>query len=151
MNRTLTKLLLFALAGGLALLLLQWHFSYSWATYYSRFPWQGYQHAMQDGRVPAFLTGSPRSLLIGDIVIFSVSLLTLWFGRGISSALALWCGIMTALAAVWMGTPALRQDSNMWPIDLVFLAFCTGIPLWLGALLVMILRKVVGPRQERLV
>jgi len=29
----------------------------------------------------------------------------------------------------------------MWPIDLVFLAFVTGIPLFLGAMVIAIIRK----------
>ena len=39
-----------------------------------------------------------------------------------------------ALLLVWDGTSRLREDSNLWPIDLVFLLFATGIPLLLGGL-----------------
>ena len=39
-----------------------------------------------------------------------------------------------ALLPVWVGTTRLREDSNMWPIDLVFLVFATGLPLLLGGL-----------------
>ena len=82
MNRALLRMLLFALVGGLALLILQWHFSLTWAGYYSRFPWQGYGQAMREGRVPAFLTTSPRSLLVGSCALFALPLLTLWFSDG---------------------------------------------------------------------
>ena len=65
MNRSLIRILFFTLVGAVALLALQWHFSYAWTSYYSRFPWQGYEQAMREGHVPAFLTTSSRSSLVG--------------------------------------------------------------------------------------
>src|SRR5579859_745596 len=126
MNRSsLLRMLIFTLVGGLALLMLQWHFSHTWAGYYSRFPWRGYEQAMSEGRVPAFLTTSPRSLLVGCCVLFALPLLTFWSGRErpLLSSLALWAGVMVSLVGVWVTTPQLRQDSNLWPIDMVLLLF----------------------------
>jgi hypothetical protein len=143
MNRPLIRILFFALVGWVVLLALQWHFSHAWTSYYSRFPWQGYQQAMREGHVPAFLTTSSRSSLVGGMVIFSLPILTLWFagGRLISSTLALWAGVMISLVTTWIATPQLRQDSNMRPIDLVLLAFSSGIRLLVGALVFVMIQK----------
>ena len=143
MNRPLIRIAFIALVGGVVMLALQWHFSHAWTSYYSQFPWQGYQQAMREGHVPAFLTTSSRSSLVGWMVIFSLPVLTLWFagGRLISSTSALWAGVMVSLVTIWVATPQLRQDSNMWPIDFLFLAFTTGIPLLLGALVFVIIKN----------
>ena len=125
---------------------LQWHFSRSWSGYYSRFPWPGYEQAMKQGRVPAFLTDSPRSLRVGFCAIFALPFLTLWrSGRhALISSLALWMGIIVALMGVWLATPQFRQDSNLWPIDLVVLFFCSGLPLMAGAIALITLQKAGG-------
>ena len=143
MNRSLIRILFFTLVGAVALLALQWHFSYAWTSYYSRFPWQGYGQTMREGHVPAFLTTSSRSSLVGGMVIFSLPILTFWFagGRLISSTLALWAGVMVSLVTIWVATQQLRQDSNMWPIDLVLLAFSSGIRLLVGALVFVMIQK----------
>jgi|SRR5579862_3737290 len=143
MNRPRIRIVVIALLGGMVMLALQWHFSYAWTSYYARFPWQGYQQAMKEGHIPAFLTNSSRSALIGRIVLFSLPFLTfrVAVGRVISSTVALWAGVMVSLVAIWVATPQLRQDSNMWPIDLVFLAFTTGLPLFLGALVFVLIQK----------
>src|SRR5215467_14659032 len=131
MNRRSTRILLFALVGAVVIQGLQWHFSRAWTSYYSRSPWPGYQQAMREGHVPAFLTTSPRSFLVGCTVLFSLPFLTLWFGasRLISSALALWAGVVVSAVGIWVATPQLREDSNLWPIDFALLAFSTGISL----------------------
>jgi hypothetical protein len=145
MNRSYVRIVLLALAGMVAVLVLQWHFSQAWADYYSRFPWRGYEQAMREGLVPPFLTTSPRSFLVGSCALFAMPLLTLWFGgRPLRSSLALWTGAMISLLGIWVATPQLRQDSNMWPIDLVFLLFDTGLPLLAGALTVLAVQKVAG-------
>ena len=81
--------------------------------------------------------------LVGGMVIFSLPILTFWFagGRLISSTLALWAGVMVSLVTIWVATPQLRQDSNMWPIDLVLLAFSSGIRLLVGALVFVMIQK----------
>jgi hypothetical protein len=143
MNRPLIRILFFTLVGCVVLLALQWHLSLTWTSYYSRFPWQGYEQAMREGHTPAFLTTSSRSSLVGGMVIISLPILTLWFagGRLISSTLALWAGVMISLVTIWIATPQLREDSNMWPIDLALLAFSGGIRLLVGALVFMMVRK----------
>ena len=146
MNRPLLRMSLFALAGGLALLILQWHFSQSWAGYYSRFGWRGYEQAMREGRVPAFLTTSPRSFLLGSSALFALPLLTLWFGgwRPLRSSLALWAGVVVSLVGVWVATPQLRQNANLWPIDMILLFFGIGLPMMAGVLTVLAIEKVNG-------
>ena len=143
MNRAYTRIWLLLLMGAMAFLVLQWHFSHAWAGYYSRFPWRGYEQTMREGHVPAFLTTSPRSLLVGSCILFSLPFLTLWFGFGrpLLSGLALWAGVMVSLVGVWVATPRLRQDSSLWPIDIVFLLFNTGLPLMAGALGVLAIQK----------
>jgi hypothetical protein len=143
MNRPLIRILFFSLVGGVVLLALQWHFSHAWTSYYSRFPWQGYEQAMREGHVPAFLTTSSRSSLVGGMVIFSLPILTFWFagGRLISSTLALWAAVMISLVTTWITTPQLRDDSNMWPIDLALLAFSSEIRLLVGALAFVMVQK----------
>ena len=106
---------------------------------------------MAEGHVPAFFTTSPRSLLVGSLVLFLLPLLTLLFGGGqpIKFTLALWAGVMAALVSVWVATPQLRQDSNIWPIDLVLLAFRTGLPLIAGASAVVLIQKLLGVLRKR--
>jgi hypothetical protein len=98
---------------------------------------------MREGHVPAFLTTSPRSFLVGSMVLFSLPFLTLWFGasRLMSSTLALWAGVVVSTTGIWVATPQLREDSNLWPIDFALLAFSTGISLWVGALAVLVVEK----------
>lgn len=151
MNRLSLRFLLLAVVGAMALLVLQWHFSVAWAGYYSRFPWAGYGQAMGDGHVPAFLTTSPRSLLVGFCVLFALPFVTFWLGGGrpLLSSLALWAGVMGSLVGVWVATSQLRQDSNMWPIDLVFFIFITGVPMMAGALTVLGVQKARKPLKCR--
>jgi len=146
MNRTLIRFALFTMVGVLVMLALQWHFSHAWTHYYARFPRQGYEQAMQEGHIPAFLTTSSRSALVGWMVIFALPILSFRFaaGRLISSMLALWVGVMVSLVTIWVATPQLRQDSNMWPIDLVGLGLSTAIPLSLGAMVIALLSKTYG-------
>lgn len=149
MNRHFVRVVLCVLVGGVVLLGLQWHFSHAWTGYYSQFPWQGYQQAMQQGRVPAFLTNSPRSLLVGCVVLFWLPFVGWRFDRLFLSSLALWVGVMAALVAVWVATPQLRQDSNLWPIDLVLLSFSTGLPLMAGTLAVWVIQHLPGIFRKR--
>ena len=146
MNREYAKIAFLALVGAAAVLVLQWHFSRAWAGYYSQFPWQGYGQAMKAGHVPAFLTSSPRSLLVGTRALFALSLLTLLFAgaRPFRSGLAIWAGAMVSLVGIWIATPQFRQDSNLWPIDLVLLGLSTGLPLMAGALVALVIQKAAG-------
>jgi len=125
----------FAALGAGAFLLLQLHFAVTWTSYYAHFPIMGFQRAMESGLIPPFLTTSTRSLLVGRVVLLLLPLGTLWFrnGRRRDALLALWSGVMLVLVLVWIGTKRLREDSNLWPFDLVFLLFVTGVPLLLGA------------------
>jgi hypothetical protein len=143
----MAKALFYTVAGAVTFLFLQWHFSRSWRSYYVHFSWPGYGHAMQDGNVPPSMAGSPRSLLIGEITLCLLPIVTLWFAgsrlkNALSATLALWAGVMICAVILWIATPQLRKDSNMWPIDLVFLAFQTGVPLWAGCLVVLTVRSL---------
>jgi hypothetical protein len=143
-----------ALAGALTFLLLQWHFSHSWASYYSHFPWTGYERAMKDGNVPASMTGSPRSLLLGEITLSLLSFAAVFLAggrikRALGMGLAFWAGTMVAIAVIWVITPQFRNDSNMWPIDLIFVAFLTGVPVLAGGLLGFGLRVLLVCAKKR--
>ena len=47
-------------------------------------------------------------------------------------------------ALIWVATPKLRNDSNMWPIDFVFLAVMTGVPMLVGRVLGLLYWRVRG-------
>lgn len=124
----------FLVGGAVAFLLLHLQFALCWDSYYARFPIYGYQAAMAAHRVPPFFASSERSLLIARVVLAVLPLLALPFASVTpwKAVRAIWGGVMVAVVLIWAATPALRQDSNMWPIDLVFLAVMTGVPLVLG-------------------
>ena len=148
MKRLLIGTLLFALAGAVTVLALQWHFSRCWVTYYSHYPFMGYSQAMKAGLIPPFLTTSTQSLLVTKITLRLLPLLTLWFAGGrlvnmVAAFLALWAGVMFSVLTIWVATPQLRNDSSMWPIDLVFLAFQTGVPLIEGGFAVIVVRAAI--------
>ena len=83
---------------------------------------------------PPFFTSSPRSELVAGAVLFAMTLgMTLLpTGRAALTGVAIWAGVMAAVVVLWVATPPLRNDSDMWPIDLVFLAVNTGVPILLG-------------------
>lgn len=72
--------------------------------------------------------------------------MTWWFPgrRLVGAVLALWTGVMLAVLGIWVATPRLREDSNMWPIDLVVIAYQTGAPLVVGTLFFLVVRKLVS-------
>ena len=134
----------FALIGAGAFLLLQLHVAAAWTSYYSHFPLAGYQHAMEEGRIPPFFTTSVRSLQIGCGLLVFLPLGSLWFRNGSrrAASMGLWAGVLLAVISVWLSSAPLRQDSNMWPIDLVVLSLVTGAPLFVGTALQAVLQEV---------
>lgn len=134
----------FLLAGFVAFLVLHLHFALMWDAYYSRFPVWGYQSAMAAHRVPPFFVSSARSLLIARIVLAILPVLALPFVSGTpwKAMRAMWGGVMLAVVLIWIATPALRQDSNMWPIDLLYLAVVTGLPLVIGMFAFILVSRV---------
>src|SRR5437762_3328569 len=136
---------LYVLAGAAVFLILQTHFVLTWESLYAHYPWKGYA----PGISPAFFTSSPRSLAITSAVLFATALaLTVippgqqpWIG------IALWAGVMIAVALVWVATARLRQDSNMWPIDFAFLAVQTGVPMVVGRTIGLVYWRIrIGQR-----
>ena len=123
-------------AGLLVFLALQLQLAMSWRSYYALYPIPGYEEAMASGRIPPFFSSSERSLLVTRIVLAILPLLALPFAGSSpwKAAGGLWIGVMLATVSIWIATPALRQDSNMWPIDFAYLGVVTAIPLFLGAL-----------------
>lgn len=130
---------------------MQLQFILLWRAYYSHFPYPGYSHAMQVGAVAPFLTASVRSTQVTRFVLSCLSVITLWFpGRRLVVAmLALWTGVMMAVVGIWVATPRLREDSNMWPIDLVVLAYQTGAPLIVGTLFFLVIRRLTALLGQR--
>ena len=54
---------------------------------------------------------------------------------------------MIAVVLIWVATARLRQDSNMWPIDFVFLAVETGVPLVVGRTIGLVYWRIrIGQR-----
>jgi hypothetical protein len=137
--------LLYVLAGAVVFLILHMHFVMAWGSLYAPHPWTGYA----PGVSPAFFSSSPRSVTITNVVLFATALgLTIippgqrpWTGA------ALWAGVMSAVVLVWLATARLRQDSNMWPIDFVFLSVLTGLPMLVGRTIGLVYWRVrIGQR-----
>jgi hypothetical protein len=87
--------------------------------------------------------------MVADGVLFAATLgLTLLpTGHRRGTGAALWAGIMSAVVLVWVGTARLRQDSNMWPIDFVFLSVMTGVPMLVGRLIGLVYWRIrIGQR-----
>jgi hypothetical protein len=145
-----SRILIFVILGGVTMGLLHLHFVLFWHSYYSRFPLAGYERTMAEGHVPPFFTSSAPSLRISMIALFTVPLVALWIVRGRYglSALALWAGVMLAVILIWIGTDSLRKDSDMWPLDLVFLSFRTALPIFLGSGLSLIAQKLLRRVRE---
>jgi hypothetical protein len=131
---------MFAVVGALIMLLLQLHFALSWDNYYSHFPFQGYSSPAG----PPFFSTSALSLKVTETVLFALPLFVLWFARqgAIASTWGLLSGVVAAFVAIWVFTKPLREDSNMWPIDLVLLTVMTGAPLFLGCAVHVAVRRV---------
>ena len=144
-----------AALGAIIVLVLQWHFSRYWAAYYSHFPFPGYEQAAQAATIPAYLTTSSRTLLVTEIALCLLPMFTLRLaGSRLANLglalLALWAGVMCSAIGIWIATPRLRQDSNMWPIDLLMLAFLTGFPLAVGGLVVLAVRALIPSMRGKL-
>jgi hypothetical protein len=137
---------IFVAVGAMTFLFLQLHFSLAWNSYYSNFPWLGYGTAMEKGNVPAFFSTSPRSMLIACIVLFALPLFALWFaeGRPWKAARSIWVGVMLSVILIWLTTKQMREDSNMWPIDLVYLSIVTALPIFLGAFIMRVIQDVTA-------
>jgi hypothetical protein len=121
---------LYFAAGAVIFLMLHLYFVLSWDALYAPHPWLGYA----PGVSPPFFTSSPRSLWLAAAVLFvaALGLTLLPAGREQRTAVALWVGVMSAIILVWLATARIRQDSNMWPIDFLFLAVMTGVPMLAG-------------------
>ena len=132
---------MFAVVGALIMLLLQLHFALSWEAYYAHFPFQGYSPPAG----PPFFSTSTRSLAVTAAVLFALPLFVLRFARQgpFASTRALLAGVVAAFVVIWFSTKALREDSNMWPIDLVLLTIMTGVPLFLGCTAQVVMTRVV--------
>jgi len=130
---------MFVLLGVVVMGFLHLQFMLFWRSHYSHFPWPGSQAAMAQGLIPPFFTNSTLSLKHTMATLFAAPLLALWFARERPwvSTLAIWAGVMLFNSFVWVGTERLRHDSDLWPIDFVFLTFVTGIPLMLGSILAL--------------
>jgi hypothetical protein len=122
--------LFYLLAAAVIFLILQAYFVLTWDSLYAPYPWRGYA----PGVAPPFFASSPRSEPIGYAVLFATAfVLTLIpSGRRPGIGAAMWAGVMAAIVLIWVATPRMRDDSNMWPISLAFLAFMTGVPMLFG-------------------
>ena len=105
-------------------LILHVHFTLGWDSFYADSPFAGSR-----SDIPWFAS-STRSLLVTTIVLFAAALGLTLIPKGNQHGLGVapWAGVMAAVVFVWLDTTRLRQDSNMWPIDLVLLSAMTGLP-----------------------
>lgn len=140
---------MFIVAGAFIMLLLQMNFALFWKSYYSHFPFKGYLDPIVG---PPFFSASTETLYVTLIVLFILPLVVLWFARASSfvSTLGLLSGVMLANIAIWLSSKQLREDSNMWPIDLVLLTIMTAAPLFLGCITQIVIRKVLSYLQKQL-
>lgn len=134
---------MFILAGAVTMLLLHLDFVMLWESHYSHFPFKGQRDPIA---APPFFSTSARTLLITEIVLFILPLAVLWFARegSFASTGGLFSGVMLTVVIIWLSTKQLREDSNMWPIDLVLLSIMTGVPLFLGCVTQIVFRSVLG-------
>jgi len=135
------------LAAGIVFLILHLYFVLAWDTLYAPYPWPGYA----PGVSPPVFTSSPSSQLVAYAVLFAIPLgLTLLpAGRRPWMGLAMWAGVMAAIVLVWIATPQLRNNSNMWPISLVFLSFKTGVPMLIGRTIGLLYWRIrIGQKLE---
>lgn len=120
----------YLLAAAAVFLALQLYFVVTWDSFYAQHPWPGYAA----GILPPFFMSSPKSVPIGCAVLFATSfMLTLIpSARGPWLGIAMWAGVMCAVVAIWLATPTMRNDSNLWPVDLVVNGAMTGAPMLIG-------------------
>ena len=148
-GHTMTRLhYLYVLAGAVVFLILHIHFVVAWDSLYAPYPWTGYY----PGGSPAFFSSSPRSLAIANVVLFAMALALTVIPPGQRPGIgsALWAGVMIAVVLIWVATARLRQDSNMWPIDFVFLAVRTGVPIVVGRTIGLVYWRIrIGQRLSR--
>jgi hypothetical protein len=136
---------LYVLAGAVVFLILHIHFVVAWESLYAHHPWTGYA----PGRSPAFFSSSPKSLAIASAVLLVMALALTVIPPGQRAGIggALWAGVMIAVVLIWVATARLRQDSNMWPIDFVFLAVQTGVPIGVGRTIGLVYWRIrIGQR-----
>ena len=137
----------YCLAAAVVFLILHLYFVLAWNSLYAQFPWPGYA----PGVSPPFFWSSPRSELVAYVILFALALdLTLIpAGRRPWLGIAMWAGVMGATVLIWIATPQLRNNSNMWPISLVFLSFMTGVPMLLGRTLGLVYWRIrIGQKLE---
>jgi hypothetical protein len=134
----------FLAAAGL-FLVLHLYFVQAWDGTYALHPWTGYA----PGVAPPFFTSSPWSQLVASVVLLVMALaLTLIPSGGQRLiGIAMWAGVMAACVVIWVATAKLRNDSNMWPISLVFLAVMTGVPMLIGRALGLLYWRIRGRRK----
>jgi hypothetical protein len=132
----------YLLAAAVVFLIMHLYFVLAWDSVYAQHPWAGYA----PGIAPPFFSSSPRSQLTASVVLLVMALaLTLIPSGGKRLiGIAMWAGVIAACVLIWVATPKLRNDSNMWPIDLVFLAVMTGVPMLVGRGLGLLYWRVRG-------
>jgi hypothetical protein len=131
--------------GAATLLAFQLQLVILWGSYYAHHPFRGYENAI--ATMAPFFSESPRSLLLVAIVLGAVALVASRTAHNVIRALVwIWGGAMLASVAWWVATPSLRNDSDMWPIDLVFLGVYLGFPIVVAGILGGVWRGIVKLR-----
>jgi hypothetical protein len=105
-----------------------------WSAYFGGSTWAGYQ----PGNSPVFFGATPRSLYFFNTVLAGASFflaMNRWKAGQPTGALLVFAGAYTVEILIWIATPQLRQDSNLWPIDAVFVAGEAGFPVLIGRML----------------
>ena len=88
-------------------------------------------------------------MAIANVVLFvmTLGLTIIPPGQRPGTGAALWVGVMTGIVLAWVATARLREDSNMWPISLAFLAVMTGLPMLVGRTIGLVYWRVrIGQR-----
>jgi len=137
----------YLLAAAVVFLMLHFYFVATWDSQFAQDLPRGYA----PGALPPFFSSSPKSTTIAQAVVFATALVLTLIPSGKSPwiGIAMWAGVMLAIVLIWVGTPQLRNDSNMWPIDLVFLAVMVGIPMLIGRTLGLVYWRIrIGQKLE---
>jgi hypothetical protein len=124
---------------------IQAQFLVLWRPLYAHPTWKGYEIAAERGYDVPFYTTSPRALLATEMLLFLFALALLLIRRSFWPLVVpgLLIGAFLGAVGVWISTRRLREDSNLWPIDMLFLLVVTAVSIALGSGLAVAVRVLV--------
>lgn len=131
---TLIKLFFVAFAGILVATALEKAVQLLWVSYYSHYPWEGYQNAMASGLVEPGFYNSTKSFLHSTILFFVCGIVIVFYDRKkifIFAIIFLFFAHLTLTEFVDL-TPAVQKDDNLAPLTPFFILLYIGPPFAMG-------------------